>query len=280
MDILRFIIGAAVGSFINVLVLRYDPDRALVTKDILVGRSHCPSCKKTLRWFELIPLVSFLLQDGRCRQCKSRLTLQYPLIEILCGIIFVVVPYAPHGLFDPSWLSIALWTAVLSLFLLVAIIDFRQSVIPNGATILLALIGVADIIFLFRAHVIDFSLLGYYSSILGFRDSLILNRFAGVAVGLFVFGAIYVFSRGRGMGMGDVKLIGALGILFGWPEIVLIMMLSFITGALANAPALLHGSKGMKDAVPFGPFIVFSAAMVFFFGYEIIRWYFKIFGIA
>ncbi len=281
MDVLRFVIGTAIGSFINVLALRYNPEHSLFTRDVVTGRSHCPSCRRELRWFELIPLLSFVLQGGRCRRCRTKLAFQYPIVELLCGIIFVAVPYSPHGIFSPEWFSITLWILVLTLLVLIALIDLRESVIPNGVTLSLAIVGMAQAIFLNSLGFIPtLSFLGYYASLFGLQDSVIMNRLGGAAAGLLLFGLIFILSRGKGMGMGDVKLMGALGLLFGWPDILLISMLSFVSGAVVNAPALIRGAKRMKDVVPFGPFIVFAATMVFFFGQQIIHWYFKIFGIV
>ena len=99
MGIILFFFGAAVGSFINVLATRYDPAAFLFSRRVIGGRSHCPGCGKTLRWFELIPLFSFLVQGGRCRRCKKRLSIQYLIVELLSGLIFVLVPVIIHSTF-------------------------------------------------------------------------------------------------------------------------------------------------------------------------------------
>src|SRR3989338_3192403 len=144
-----FIFGLAIGSFLNVVSLRSQPGQRLLDLRIINGRSHCPHCQKTLRWYELIPLLSFIVQFGKCRHCKKKLSLQYPLVEFLSGLIFVSVPLLltnfqfspPAGGFNLSILQliiIAVWLLIFILFLLLSVIDFRHYIIPDSINLSLA----------------------------------------------------------------------------------------------------------------------------------------------
>ncbi|MBI4160232.1 prepilin peptidase [Candidatus Wolfebacteria bacterium] len=279
----RFLIGMAVGSSLNVIAFRYKPGGFLITRDILMGRSRCMACDRTLRWFELIPVLSFLAQAGRCRMCKNRLSLQYPTVEIIAGVLFVFVPMGINAPESIRWIIVGAWLAASSLFLLLALIDLREKVIPDEINIAIAALGIAVAASYWFSNTtlpLPPSFVGYYGTMLGFHDGLIANRSAAFFSVILLFGIIIAFTRGRGMGMGDLKLMAAMGILFGWPEILFIAMLSFILGAIAAVPLLFSKRKTIKDAVPFGPFIVLAAALIFFFGFDMISWYFGILNIG
>src|SRR3989338_4514124 len=142
-----FLFGLAAGSFLNVVSLRFQPGQRLLDLRIINGRSACPHCQKTLRWYELIPLLSFIVQLGRCRSCGQRLSLQYPLVELLSGLIFVFVPYSLFSILNPQFsILIAVWLLIFILFLLLSIIDFRHYIIPDSINLLLAVLGVFLII--------------------------------------------------------------------------------------------------------------------------------------
>ena len=281
-----FVFGAVIGSFLNVVSLRYDPDRFLFGP-ALFGRSHCPHCGATLRWFELVPILSFAAQLGRCRRCRARLSFRYPIVEILSGFIFVFVPMR---LSDPSFLLslrsgfplvAGLWILAFLLLLLMSLIDLRLSIIPDEINLLLFGIGIALVL----ASRPDFSatggsFLGAYGFLFGFRENIWLNHLVlgALAAGLF-FWALMVITRGRGMGAGDLKLAMPLGFLFGWPDILFVVGLAFVAGSILGACAIGSGLKTLKSLVPFGPFLAASAAIVFFFGYQLVHWYFTLFGL-
>ncbi|MEK7658186.1 MAG: prepilin peptidase [Patescibacteria group bacterium] len=284
-----FLFGSAIGSFLNVVSLRYQPGQKLLDLKIIGGRSACPHCRKTLKWYELIPLLSFLIQKGRCRSCGNRLSFQYPLVELLSGLIFVFVPFALYNLFvirnSYFIIQVFLWLLVFLLFLLLSIIDFRHYIIPDSINLSLAILG---IILIIMSNVISYSsFLGHYALLFDFwplslvdgRWLLVIGHFSAAVIAMAFFAAIIILTRGRGMGWGDFKLVGALGLIFGWPDIMAIVFLAFIIGAIAVAPLLLKKQKTMKDIVPFGPFLIIGASLVFFFGYEIINGYFKLFNI-
>lgn len=274
--------GLIIGSFLNVVILRYHPDRSLFAFAPITGRSHCMSCGKTLSWYELVPLFSFLIQKGKCRSCGNALSLQYPIVEFLSGLIFLIPLYFYNSNFD-SQLSLAigfLWTLVFLIFLVLAAIDYYWYIIPDELNILLAFMGVARI-FLEKSswYFSEFSgsFIHGYAALFGLRSDIWLNHIAGGLIGFLIIGAIILFTKGRGMGIGDLKLIAALGILFGWPDVVFLLAFGFIIGAIFSLNLIFRGTKGMKDSVPFGPFLVLGAVTLVFFGEAILDWYFGIF---
>lgn len=293
-----FVLGLIIGSFLNVLSLRYEPDRSLLDWRALGGRSHCPYCGVTLQWRELVPLLSFLAQKGKCRTCGRALTWQYPMVELLSGFIASFTPlfifraqlfsYVPLGA-PASTLSLiaAAWTFVFLLLLLLAVIDFHHSVIPDGLNAALAFLGIVLIGLLAWADraalagaPAGHSFIGHYAWIFGAIDPLWLNRIAAAVMAPAFFALVIALTRGKGMGWGDVKLAAALGLLFGWPDITLVLALSFIVGALTSVALMARGARGMKDAVPFGPFLVVGAMLAVACGFLIMRGYFWLFRIA
>jgi prepilin signal peptidase PulO-like enzyme (type II secretory pathway) len=283
-----FILGLAVGSFVNVVSLRYRPGHRLLDKEIIGGRSRCPICRKNLVWHELIPVLNFFWQKGKCRHCGRRLSLQYPLVEILSGLIFVFIPlyfvkFFPYILYSKFYILIAaVWVMIFILFLLLSIIDLRHSIIPNSINLSLATLGLILIIFngyYDKFDALNGSFLRYYAAIFGLRENIWLNYLFAALLGMAIFGLIIFFSKGRAMGLGDLKLVGALGLIFGWPDVLMVLFLSFIIGSLVSIFFLITRKKKIKDAVPFGPFLVIGASLTFFFGYQIIEGYFKLFGL-
>jgi prepilin signal peptidase PulO-like enzyme (type II secretory pathway) len=241
MQALLFCLGLALGSFLHVLASRYDPDRFLLTRQTLGGRSYCPGCKKTLAWYELIPLVSFLIQGARCRSCGAKIGWSYFFVELASGLI---VAFAPLP-----------WNLVFLVLLLITLIDIRLQIIPDELTVALIALG----LWITAASVEPLP----WASHLG----------AAFGAALFFAGLIAI-TRGKGMGVGDVKLGFALGVIFGWPAILLLLMLAFIIGAIVGVALIAARSKNLKSAVPFGPFLAIAAAIVFLFGPVIIQsWY-------
>jgi len=259
-----FLFGIAIGSFLNVVILRYDGDHFLFDTKMLGGRSHCMHCHATLRWFELIPIVSFIIQGGQCRRCKARLNVQYPIIELLSGLIFAFVPVmiaagaAPDA---PIALASALWIAAFEALLVMAMIDIRLGIIPDEINIFLSVVGVLLMV------------------VFGWNEGTVLGRLIGGAVAGAFFAALIAITRGKGMGMGDLKLAIPLGLLFGWPDILFALMFAFIIGAIVGVFAVARGKNTMKGTLPFGPFLALGAATMFFLGAPILSWYFSLLGI-
>lgn len=285
-------LGLLVGSFLTVLAMRFSPERNVFSSGSVRGRSRCSSCNKILSWYELIPIASFLLQRGQCRSCRAHLSLQYPLIELLCAALWIGVSFVFLDSFEaralvlgsPDWYffygRIVLWCLAASALLLIALIDTKEFIIPDELNIGIGIlgIGIAILTSIAGSEAAHISSLGFYADVFGFEGKIILGRVAGVLFGLLLFGGLVLITRGRGMGMGDVKLMVALGILFGWPDVLLIGILSFIFGSLYALPLLLRKKVTMKAHVPFGPFIVLASFATFFFGFYILDGYFMLMG--
>ncbi len=287
MQIWLFIFGLAIGSFLNVIAVRYNPEKFILNKKSLGGRSACPGCGNKLNWFELVPLLSFLFLLGRCRNCKQKISLEYPVVELISGLIFVFVPLYLFNLTAFKLLNlspISHWSLVISFLLvfetllLVSAIDIRIKIIPDEANIFLIILGVVIAVFASQEFgPVSGSFLGPYGALFGLRDILWLNRVIALLFGVVFYGLLILITKGRGMGMGDLKLTAALGVVFGWPDIVIITGLSFIIGSLFSLPGLLSKKKGLKSFLPFGPFIAMASLVVFFWGEEIMRFYFNLF---
>lgn len=288
------IFGLIFGSFLNVVTIRYNPDKGFSNMWSLGGRSHCPICHKQLAWYELVPVFSFLFLCGKCRHCGHRISLQYPIVELLTALIFTLVPmqviaYSRASLWTdllmrPGLFALfsALWIFVFVLLLILSIIDLKHMIIPDSINVALGGIGIALALLTQSMHgfgQLQGSFIRHYAMIFGLRDSIWTNHIVAAAIGLAFFGGIIVLSTGRAMGVGDLKLVIALGLLFGWPDVVLVMMSSFVIGSVVSLGLMLRGSRTMKDAVPFGPFLVLGSAFVFFFGFQFMSLYFSWFGV-
>ena len=281
-----FVIGTAVGSFLNVMSLRFNPKEDRLWKNVY-GRSHCPHCGKTLSWYELVPFFSFLAQLGKCRSCGVRLTLQYPIVEFLGGLIFFTVPYAllPYNIviLGIPYVLIILWILVLLSLLLMSVIDFHHHIIPDSINLFILALGV--ILIAYRYFGFEHNSLGGYSYLKSYAmlfplsDSFPWAYLLGFGFGGLLLGALYYFSGGRGMGFGDVKLAAVLGLFIGWPDIMLALGLAFVLGGFLSVGLLALHSRTMKDHLPFGPFIALGFTIIFFFGEKLMGLYFNFFNL-
>jgi len=277
-----FVFGAAIGSFLNVVDLRYDGDHFVFDAKVLGGRSHCPHCKKTLHWYELIPVVSFVIQGGRCRGCKRRISFQYPVVEAISGLVFLFVPFrmaAVHGGAVNLPLAV-LWIAAFETLLLISLIDLKLGIIPDELNAAVGVIGIfIGIMLAGNLGLENASLIGPYALIFGGQMNIWLARIAGALAGGAFFSALVFVTRGKGMGMGDVKLALAMGLLFGWPDIALAVAAAFMLGAIAGIALMAFRKKTMQSSLPFGPFLAMGAAVIFFFGIELVSGYFRLMGL-
>jgi prepilin signal peptidase PulO-like enzyme (type II secretory pathway) len=279
-----FVFGIIFGSFLNVVILRYDGERFLLDVKTLGGRSHCMHCGKTLRWFELVPIFSFVIQRGRCRRCDARLNVQYPIVEALSGSIFVFVPFvfgaAAGGIAGPLLIVAIVWVSVFEALLVMSAVDIRLGIIPDEINVFLGVIGVfLAIISAGYFGAANQSLLGPYAALFGWQGNVVLARLIGAAASGIFFAALIGVTRGKGMGIGDLKLAIPLGLIFGWPDIIFLMVFAFVLGALAGIIAIAGGKNSMKGTLPFGPFLALGAATIFFWGPQIFNWYFSLIGI-
>lgn len=180
-------------------------------------------------------------------------------------------------------LIILIWLLVFVFLLLLSIIDLRHSIIPNQINLTLGILGLILLIIKSAGQwsIVNGqqSFLGHYAVIFGLRENIWINYSVAALLGMAIFGVIILLSRGKAMGLGDFKLVAALGLIFGWPDILMVIFLAFIIGALVSIVFLIRKKKKMKDAIPFGPFLAIGAALTFFFGYQVIGGYFKLFGL-
>lgn len=268
--------------------MRYQPEKPLLDWRIIGGRSRCPHCRRTLRAAELIPLISFIAQKGRCRSCGIRLSLQYPLVEALGGIVFVLIPLRLSALypFAPDaiiFLLSFLWIAAFLMLLLIALVDFYHYVIPDQLNGALAFLGItliaAKLFFLDYDGAFYGSFMHNYVMLFFPAPSVIINHVLGVFTAAMFFAALIYATKGAGMGWGDFKLAAAIGALFGWPDVILAVIFAFLSGGLASIPLLALGKKDMKGVLPFGPFLAIGVAELFFGGREIIESYLVVMGL-
>ncbi|MDP2741595.1 MAG: prepilin peptidase [bacterium] len=281
--LILFVLGASIGSFIGVIGDRYKENLPVWSKKIIGGRSRCESCGRQLRWFELIPVLSFILQRGKCNSCGKRLGWRYLAVELASGFLFVFVPMVIsrefYVLTTSFYILSVLWISVFSVLLVVSIIDYRLRLIPDEANLGLAFLGVL-ITALRPFNETSGSFMGYYGILFGFHSDRWLNHFLAAALAGIFFAILILVTKGRGMGGGDMKLVAAMGLIFGWPDIVLVAILSFIIGSVFGIGAIMLKKEKFKSKIAFGPFMAFSGLLVFFFGYQIMSFYFGLLGVG
>lgn len=250
--ILFFVFGLILGSFLNVCIVRLP-----LGESIVHPRSHCRACGKMISWYDNIPLLSYLLVKGRCRGCSEPISLKYPLVEALTGVLSAATLFK-FGLTPAYGCYFLLLVAPL---IVVAFIDLEHRIIPNG----ISLPGIA-------AGFLTSLWLG--SEPLGVRW---ITPLAGLVVGgggLFLVSWIYEKTRGQeGIGMGDVKLAAMFGAFFGWNGVLVILLLSSLLGSVVGIILMLFFRKGPKFAVPFGPFLSAGAVIYLFYGSQMLSWY-------
>lgn len=257
-----FVFGVIIGSFLNVVALRYKGRGRLFDFKRIGGRSHCLYCRRTLKWYELVPLLSFLLQGGRCCSCRRCLSWQYPIVELASGFAFLLPYY-----FGYSWIGI-IWTLAALAMILLSAIDWRLRIIPDQINLFLAGLGVI------LGVLGGSSFLRNYGEWLSLTGNLWWDRWLAALLAMLFFGFIILASRGKAMGVGDLKLAGALGLLLSWPDIILALSIAFVLGAVVGSIYLLAQRKNLKSIIPFGPFMVAGVFILIFFGYQIANWYF------
>src|SRR3989344_9247570 len=241
--VILFVLGAIIGSFLNVVALRWDEKNSRPTGRFrsfgrVGGRSKCSHCSTTLRWFNLIPVLSFLFQRGKCRNCGAKISYEYPIIEILTGLIFVTVPV---------WML-----PVFCIYIVILIYDFYYKIIPDELVYAAILLSVVS----------------RWLSVGSTLDWL-----AGPILFTF-FGSIWLLSQGRVMGFGDAKLGLSIGLLLGATQGFSAIILAFWIGALGSLLYLFLNKVGflknakeltMKSEVPFAPFIIIGAWLTLLF---------------
>lgn len=235
------LLGIVIGSFLNVCIYRI-PKK----EDIAVERSHCMHCGHVLQWYELIPLFSFLIQGGKCRSCKKKISWQYPIVEALNALLWVAVVLV----WGIRWESI-LFCLCTSVLIVITVIDERTMEIPFGCNVFIAVLGAVRL-------ALDYP--HWYEYVIGF-----------FTVSLFFLFIVWV-TKGRGMGGGDVKLMAAAGLLLGWKYIILAMMIGCVLGSVIHISKMILIKK-KEHVLAFGPYLCAGIYLTILFGEPIIRWY-------
>jgi leader peptidase (prepilin peptidase)/N-methyltransferase len=250
LNLTAFFYGISIGSFLNVLIDRLPNDESVVR-----GRSHCDHCKRTLEWYELIPLISYIIQGGKSRCCGRKLSIQYPLIELFTGIGFVIIYQALLTSFTANWFLILITNlTIFACLLVIFVADLKTYIIPDSMLVIAIIAATAGL------------LLGQNTL------SILPNIYAAVGAGLF-FLALYLGTRGRGMGFGDVKLAILLGLITGYPGIVINLYIAFLTGAFIGVILILYRQKSFKSQLPFGPFLIAGTLATVLWQTQILGWW-------
>ncbi|BCX14931.1 MAG: type 4 prepilin-like proteins leader peptide-processing enzyme [Patescibacteria group bacterium] len=241
MSFLVFILGLVFGSFVSALSYRLPLGISFVS-----GRSFCPKCNRKISWYDNIPLLSFIILGGKCRNCGKKISYRYPIIELSTALGFILIYSFGQG----RTLSIPLLLFVFIVLEVIFIIDLEHKVIFDGLTYLLFIFFLTTSLFIKDQNF-------YLNLLIAFSLSLFL---------LF----LHLVTKGHGMGLGDVKLALPLGFFMGFPLGVLWIFISFLTGAILGVILILIGKAKFGKQIPFGPFLVFSFWLVFLFGEKLI----------
>jgi leader peptidase (prepilin peptidase) / N-methyltransferase len=251
-----FLLGAIVGSFLNVVIHRYPREESIVFPP-----SHCPGCDAAIRWYDNIPLLSFAVLLGRCRTCREPISWRYPLVELANGLFYLAI-----FLHTGPQVAFVLLAAMVSMLIVLIYIDAEIQILPDVIDIPGIVIGLA------------FGALGLYVSapMLILSQSWLdaaLGALAGASILLAIIGLYWLVRRVEGMGQGDVKMLAMIGALLGWRAVPAVLLVASISGALIGVPAALRSGRGMQLALPFGVFLGFGALVVLFFGHTLSAWY-------
>jgi len=242
---LIFFIGICLGSFANVCIYRL-----LKNKQAITGRSLCPRCKKIIKWYDNIPLLSFLFLNARCRNCKKNIPLQYFLVELITGLGFLVIYLTYNNYLLSVFLSI-----LFLLYTIIFFIDLKHYIIPDSLNFIIIGLGLA------KTFVPNFDTILIHD---------LTQSIVGGIVGYFsIWIIIYLYrvvKNIEGMGLGDAKLMAGIGFLFGWQSILPVLFISSVFGLLFVSPSLISKKKNLTSKIPFGPFIILACISYFFWG--------------
>ena len=236
-----FIFGIVIGSFLNVCIYRIPKN-----EDIVKINSHCMSCNYNLKWYDLVPLFSYIFLGGRCRKCKTKLSIQYPLIEGLNGILYVLV-VAVNGFTIESLLYCLMFSALVTL----SVIDFRTYEIPFGINLFILTLGLIRV-------AMDYK--NFLNYLIGF-----------ISVSGFLY-LLYLLTKGRGIGGGDIKLMAVSGLMLGWKCNILALAFGCIIGSVIH---LIRMKVSKEDHVlALGPYLSIGIMIAALWGESLLKWYF------
>lgn len=257
---ISFIFGLIVGSFLNVCIYRLPRNISIVSPP-----SACPACNTPIKLWDNIPILSYIFLKGKCRNCGERISMRYPLVELLNGILY----WAAFTHFGLGW-HLPFVFAFVSAMVVITFIDLDFQIIPDVITLPCIAIGLLSASFLLPDPFIPslhYSITPLLSTV-GFKNSI-----AGLFLGGGLFYLIAILSRG-GMGGGDIKLMAMIGAFMGWKAIFITTLIGSLVGSIVGIFLMVFKGKGRKTKIPFGPFLAFGSIITLFFGGEILRWYF------
>ena len=244
--VLVFLYGIVIGSFLNVCMIRIPRGESIVTEG-----SHCMKCGYRLRWYDLIPLFSYLFLRGKCRKCGEKISPQYPVVEFINGAVYVLI-FIIKGITIESLLICLLFSALLAL----SVIDFKTYEIPVGFNIFIAALG----------------LIRLFTDLSNFKEYLI----GAVSVSLFLL-ILLLASKGKAIGGGDVKLMAAAGLFLGWKCAILAFLIGCVLGAVIHVIRMKVSKEGSVLAM--GPYLSAGIFISALYGQEIITWYLGLLGL-
>lgn len=258
-SLILFFLGAAVGSFLNVVIYRSLNHESWVT-----GRSRCDHCRKKISWYDNIPLFSYLILRAKCRFCKKPIALTHPVVEVLVGSLFVwwymtgafffTLTQKPFAVLQPVF-----WLIVGIILVAIFVTDYLYYIIPDAFVILLLVLTI-----IYRLSLVGFGIM---------QVSDFMMAFVGMILSVSFIGSLWFFTKGKGMGFGDVKLMVPLSLLLGWPSVMVGLFLSFIIGGVMGIFLLLLKKKKIGQVVPFGPFLIMGTFISLIWGDQILSWY-------
>ena len=246
---ITFIFGSIWGSFSNVCIHRIPDNISVVT-----GRSHCPTCKAQIKWHDNIPLFSYLFLKAKCRGCSAKINIKYFLVELISAISFVVIFY----FFGVSLTTLLFFILCIS-FVIIFFIDSKHFIIPNELTYPLMIIG------LLKSFDPNLN-----STLFPDLTNSFIGGFFGYAIIWLIIFTYKKFRNKEGMGLGDAKLLSAIGFWFGWTSIPFIIFFSSITALISVIPDLITNKKKLTSQIPFGPFIIIGT-LIFLFSNDYIK---------
>ena len=251
--LLIFLFGLIIGSFLNCVIYRLEKEQSFIK-----GRSYCPDCKHQLGFWDLIPVLSFIVLGGKCRYCQNKISLQYPLVELSTALLFVLISLA-----QPGYARLVFLIIITCLLIIIFVYDLKHYIIPDK-------IIYSAIIITFFYQLFEIWNFGHWD----------LFRISDLGFGIlpaFFFLAIILFSRGQWMGLGDFKLAVFMGLFLGWPNILIALFFAFFIGAIIGLGLIAFKGKTLKSEIPFGPFLIIGTFLAMFFGNQIITWFFPLF---
>ncbi len=264
-----FLYGLAIGSFLNVVIFRLPRHQGIAK-----GGSACPGCGNAIKWYDNIPVLSYIILRGKCRACGTRISPRYPVVELLTAVLLTAIYFqlvwigSPYGGLEPAWT--AAWILRLLAYLwfgaaliACAFIDAEHRIIPNRIVFPTFVIG---LVLLLGAN--------YHA-----WTRMLLGILAGGGIPLLLLLLSPLLLKRQGMGMGDVKLGATMGLFLGWQLVLLAIFFASLFGSFYNLPKMFGGPEKRRQVFPFGPFLAIGALTAFFVGMPIITWYLGLFSL-